>query len=113
MASAAAAGGPVRTEGTTARALATTNSPGIYPLGFLPLIEPVTVDYSFTGGLRGISRRWFWDVSGQYGHNRLDYYVSNSLNVSLGPAIPPNHTDFYSGAVAFNQFVANADASRR
>ena len=31
---------------------------------------------------------------------------------SLGPTMPPNHTDFYSGALAFDQLVVNADLSR-
>jgi iron complex outermembrane receptor protein len=59
-----------------------------------------------------VKSHWFWDLSGEFGHNRLDYYITNSLNVSLGPTIPPNHTDFYSGALAFDQFVANVDVSR-
>src|SRR5687768_5332960 len=98
--------------GNFRRALQATNWPNIYPQGFLPLIEPINVDYSLTGGVRGTRQGWFWDVSGQYGHNRLDYYVRNSLNVSLGPDIPPNRTEFYSGAIAFNQFIVNADVSR-
>jgi iron complex outermembrane receptor protein len=90
------------------------NIPQIYPNGFLPLIEPVNVDASLAGGVRGTAAgTWFWDVSGVYGHNRLDYDVANSLNVSLGPAIPPNQTEFYAGAIAFNQLVLNADARRQ
>ena len=42
-------------------------------------------------------------MSGGFGHNRLDYYVRNSLNVSLGPTIPPNQTEFYAGAIALNR----------
>jgi iron complex outermembrane receptor protein len=89
------------------------NLPQIYPNGFLPLIEPINVDASVAGGVRGARRGWFWDVSGVFGHNRLDYYVSNSLNVSLGPTIPPNQTEFYSGAIAFNQLTLNADTNRQ
>ncbi len=90
------------------------NLPQIYPNGFLPLIEPTNVDASLAGGMRGTAAsQWFWDVSGVYGHNRLDYDVANSLNVSLGPAIPPNQTEFYSGAIAFNQFTLNADIRRQ
>jgi iron complex outermembrane receptor protein len=89
------------------------NIPAIYPNGFLPLIEPINVDASFAAGVRGVASAWAWDVSGVYGHNRLDYYVSNSLNVSLGPVIPPNQTEFYSGAIAFNQFTLNGDLRRQ
>jgi iron complex outermembrane receptor protein len=98
--------------GNFRRALDATDWPSIYPLGFLPLIEPVIVDGSAAVGVRGVQSHWFWDLSGEFGHNRLDYYITNSLNVSLGPTIPPNHTDFYSGALAFDQFVVNADLSR-
>jgi iron complex outermembrane recepter protein len=91
----------------------TGNVPALYPNGFLPLIEPTNVDASIAAGVRGIAgRHWFWDISGAYGHNRLDYDVSNSLNVSLGPTIPPNQTDFYAGAIAFDEFTLNADARR-
>src|SRR6185295_2319892 len=38
--------------------------------------------------------------------------VTNSLNVSLGPTIPPNKTQFYSGALAADQWVATFDLSR-
>jgi iron complex outermembrane receptor protein len=87
--------------------------PQIYPNGFLPLIEPINVDASVAAGVRGVSSDWFWDVSGVFGHNRLDYYVRNSLNVSLGPTIPPNQTEFYSGAIAFNEFAFNTDTRRQ
>jgi iron complex outermembrane receptor protein len=99
--------------GNYRRGLDANNWPEIYPLGFLPLIEPRIVDASATLGLRGAMGEWFWDVSGQYGHNRLDYHVAESLNASLGPSAPPNHPDFYAGALEFNQAVANLDLSRK
>jgi iron complex outermembrane receptor protein len=94
------------------RAIQDTNWPQIYPLGFLPLIEPDVEDYSATGGVRGILSNFFWDVSAQYGHNRFDFNIRNSLNVSLGPSIPPNKTNFYSGGLEFNHFLANLDVTR-
>jgi iron complex outermembrane receptor protein len=99
--------------GNFRRAIDTTNWRTIYPLGFLPLIEPTIIDASGTAGVRGTRSGWFWDASGQFGHNRLDYDIANSLNVSFGPNIPPNQTEFYSGALAFNQFVGNLDVSRQ
>jgi iron complex outermembrane recepter protein len=98
--------------GNYRRGLDATNWPQIYPLGFLPLIEPRIVDASATAGLRGGHAKWFWDVSVEYGRNRLDYDVSNSLNVSLGPNVPPNHPSFYSGGIAAHQLVGNLDFSR-
>jgi iron complex outermembrane receptor protein len=98
--------------GNFRRAIDATNWRTMYPQGFLPLIEPTNIDASGTLGVRGVRSGWFWDASGQYGHNRLDYNVTHSLNVSLGPIFPPNKTEFYSGALVFNQFVGNVDLSR-
>lgn len=90
-----------------------TNWPQIYPLGFLPLIEPEVKDYSGTAGVRGVfANNLFWDVSAQYGHNRFDFNITNTLNVSLGPTIPPNKTSFYSGSLKFEHFLVNADLTR-
>jgi iron complex outermembrane receptor protein len=58
--------------------------PQIYPLGFLPTIEPIVTDAAGTAGLRGVRGKWTYDASGEYGHNRFDFRVGDSLNVSLG-----------------------------
>ena len=94
------------------RALDARNWPTIYPQGFLPTIQPEVVDSSGSVGLRGAKSGWFWDLSAQYGHNSFDFNVVNSLNTSLGPGIPPNQTDFYSGSLTANQLVSNLDLSR-
>ena len=99
--------------GNYRRALQAQNWPSIYPLGFLPLIEPKIVDYSGTAGVRGVlGEKWFWDLSAQYGHDRFDFNITHSLNTSLGPTIPPNQTEFYAGSLVFNQFIANLDLTR-
>jgi iron complex outermembrane receptor protein len=99
--------------GNYRRALQAQNWPQIYPLGFLPLIEPKIVDYSGTLGVRGVvGGAWFWDVSAQYGHDQFDFDITHTLNTSLGPDIPPNKTNFYAGALEFNQFIANLDVTR-
>jgi iron complex outermembrane recepter protein len=110
-------GGVSRRDGTHGgnyrRALQAQNWPQIYPLGFLPLIEPKIVDYSGTAGVRGVvSGAWFWDLSAQYGHDKFDFDITHTLNTSLGPDIPPNKTEFYAGALEFNQFIANLDVTR-
>jgi iron complex outermembrane receptor protein len=99
--------------GNYRRALQNSNWPQIYPLGFLPLIEPEIVDYSGTVGVRGVvAGEWFWDLSAQYGHDKFDFDITNTLNTSLGPNIPPNKTEFYAGALEFNQFISNLDVTR-
>ena len=94
------------------RALDVRNWPQIYPLGFLPEIQPDVRDGSGTAGIRGIARGWNYDASGAYGRNAFDFTIGNTLNVSLGPAIPPNHTTFDAGGLGLDQFVANLDVSR-
>ena len=94
------------------RALQDTNWPQIYPQGFLPLIQPKVDDVSLNLGTRGQISTWFYDLSGGYGKNDFDFYVTDSLNVSLGPNIPPNKTKFYSGSLGDDQLTANLDLSR-
>jgi iron complex outermembrane receptor protein len=99
--------------GNYRRALQAQNWPQIYPLGFLPLIEPRIVDDSLTAGARGHLGSWFYDVSAGYGRNKFDFYVTDSLNTSLGPTVPPNQTRFYSGSLGDDQSTVNADLSRQ
>jgi iron complex outermembrane recepter protein len=94
------------------RALDARDQPQIYPLGFLPQIEPTVLDGSGTAGIRGMAGVWTYDVSGEYGHNSFAFTIGNTLNASLGPAAPPNKTEFDAGTLVLNQFVGNADVSR-
>jgi iron complex outermembrane recepter protein len=95
------------------RALQAQNHPSIYPLGFLPLIEPRVLDASLTGGVRGAWRTWFYDASIGYGQNEFDFYVTDSLNTSLGPNIPPNQTRFYAGTLGDDLLTVNLDLSKQ
>ena len=94
------------------RALDRNNWPQIYPLGFLPVIEPAVVDASGTGGIRGVAGKWTYDASAGYGHNSFAFTIGDTLNVSLGPSLPPNKTTFDAGTLRLNQFVGNVDVSR-
>jgi iron complex outermembrane receptor protein len=109
-------GGASRREGSHGgffrRALEDRNWPSIYPDGFLPLIEPKVTDFSLTAGVRGERGGWFWDLSADYGDNEFQFKVSDSLNVSLGPSIPPNQTSFDAGTLGLEQWVGNLDLSR-
>ena len=85
------------------------NVPAIYPDGFLPLITTDTDDYSGTVGVRGEFRGWRWDLSGQYGRDRVDFRIENSLNRSFGAA---SQTEFDSGGLTYSQTLFNLDVSR-
>ena len=110
-----ASGGVSKREGSHGgffrRAIDARNWPQIYPLGFLPTIQPDVLDASGSFGVRGVAGgKWFWDVSAGYGHNRFDFNVVNTLNASLGPT--NTQREFDSGGLSFDQLVANADISR-
>jgi iron complex outermembrane receptor protein len=98
--------------GNYRRALDATDWPQIYPLGYLPLIEPRINDQALNAGLRGELAGWFYDASAGYGRNKFDFFVRNSLNVSLGPTIPPNQTSFYAGTLGDKLYTANVDINR-
>src|SRR5438132_68924 len=98
--------------GNYRRAVDPTDWPQIYPLGFLPLIEPRIGDRALTAGARGEVGSWFYDASAGYGRNKMNFYVRHSLNVSLGPTIPPNQTPFYAGSLRDRQMTGHVDLSR-
>ena len=81
----------------------------IYPDGFLPLITSDSRDLALTGGLKGDFGGWNWDLSMQYGENKLDYTIIHTLNASLGAASP---TEFDAGGLKYTQWVNNLDISR-
>jgi iron complex outermembrane receptor protein len=109
-------GGYSRREANSAgfyrRSLDVRNWPQIYPLGFLPEIQPLVTDASATAGVRGAWNNWAWDASGGFGHNSFQFTIGNTLNVSLGPTIPPNKTVFDAGTLKLGQAVGNIDLSR-
>ena len=95
------------------RGIEAGNIPQIYPLGFLPKIETDISDAAATLGLRGVKSDWYWDVSANFGANSMDFNIVDTLNVSLGPEVPPNKFEFFAGTYSASQFVANADLSRQ
>jgi len=96
----------------TANYFRTTNDSGnvaaIYPDGFLPFIGIKSRDISSALGLRGTAGGWSLDFNLSYGRNRLDFR-SSSVNPTYGAQSP---TQFYLGALIYDQAVAGADASR-
>lgn len=81
----------------------------IWPNGFLPFINTSIIDYSGTVGVKGEIARWNYDLSGTYGHNGLDFKITNSNNATMGNASP---TEFEAGGLRFGQGIANLDLVR-
>jgi len=85
------------------------NNP-IYPEGYLPLINAKIFDYSFIGGIKGEIDYFKWDLSNTFGYNEINYYLSNSMNKSIGVNSP---TSFYNGTLSFLQNTTNLDISKK
>ena len=78
-----------------------------YPDGFVPQIEQYSKDRTLIAGVKGFTDGGFgWDVSYNYGQNRIDYNTSNSMNYALGLDSP---TRFYDGALEYTHNIVNAD----
>jgi iron complex outermembrane receptor protein len=78
-----------------------------YPDGFVPVINQYSKDRSLVAGLKGNTEGGFtWDVSYNYGYNKIDYFTRNTINYTLGTTSP---TSFYDGALEYTQNIVNAD----
>ena len=79
----------------------------IYPGGFTPRFGSDTRDYSFVAGLKGsISENLDWDFSASLGSNRIDYWLKESINLSLGSLSP---TEFDNGSREQREQNVNLD----
>jgi iron complex outermembrane receptor protein len=101
-----------QTDGSNAAGSWTAVDPGfdllaIYPGGFTPRFGSETRDYSFATGLKGSAGEHLaWDLSASLGSNRIDYFLDDSINLSLGSQSP---TDFDNGGREQREQTFNAD----
>jgi iron complex outermembrane receptor protein len=82
----------------------------IWPDGFLPLINTKSRNLTSALGLRGDVGEWNVDLNLSYGRNRIAFRTLDSANYSLGAASP---TEFYDGAVTYDQWIGGLDVSRK
>ncbi len=67
----------------------------IYPGGFTPQFHGDVIDWSAAGGFRGdLGGGFSYDISGRHGTSKIEYFIENTVNPSLGDATP---TEFYPG----------------
>jgi iron complex outermembrane recepter protein len=79
----------------------------IYPGGFTPRFGSDTRDYSFVAGLKGtVGSNLDWDFSAATGSNRIEYWLKESINLSLGSQSP---TEFDNGAREQREQDVNLD----
>jgi iron complex outermembrane receptor protein len=83
---------------------------GIWPDGFLPLINTKSRNLTSAVGLRGDIGEWNVDLNLSYGRNRIAFRTLDSANYSLGNNSP---TEFYDGAVTYDQWIGGLDVSRK
>jgi len=92
------------------RAADPRNVPEIYPDGFLPNINTDLEDAALTAGLKGeIGDGWRYDLSAGTARNSFDFFVTNTLNRSFGPA---SKRAFDAGGLRYTQSMANLDIAR-
>jgi len=85
------------------------NVPSIYPNGFDPIITSDIWDGSAVVGLRTQLGAWELDLSNNFGSNRFEYGVENTLNASLGANSP---TKFKAGGFQLQQQVQSLGLTR-
>ncbi|MDC8832420.1 TonB-dependent receptor plug domain-containing protein [Alteromonas gilva] len=77
-----------------------------FPGGFTPRFFGDITDYSFVGGLKGMTGSLGYDISGRYGYNEISYTLKNTINPSMGPDSP---TSFKPGDLANDELQFQAD----
>jgi iron complex outermembrane receptor protein len=81
----------------------------MFPGGFTPQFGGDVTDYSAVAGLRGtFAERINWDFSAGYGYNRVDFFITNTVNASLGPNTP---TTFDPGSYIQDELNVNFDVA--
>jgi iron complex outermembrane recepter protein len=78
----------------------------MFPGGFIPQFGGDVTDRSLVAGLRGTAGKLSWDGSVSYGYNEVDFFISETINASLGAATP---TSFDIGSYAQQDLSANLD----
>lgn len=84
----------------------------IYPNGFLPLENANTTDQSLVAGVRGTVDGWRWDVSANYGGNRVSYETRNSLNYAYLHDFGSTPTVFRDGILKATQQSFDIDIAK-
>ncbi|MGY3040203.1 iron complex outermembrane receptor protein [Rhodanobacter sp. TND4EL1] len=96
------------------RSVTNSNSaPTVYPDGYLPLENADSTDQSMVLGLRGkTSSGWRWDISGNYGQNRVSYATQNSVNRALLHDTGASPTRFHDGILKAGQQSFDIDIAK-
>jgi len=81
----------------------------LFPGGFTPQFGGDLTDNAVVAGVRGHTDGGLaWDASVGWGSNEVDFFISNTVNASLGPATP---TEFDPGLYSQEELTLNFDVS--
>jgi len=87
--------------------------PSLYPNGYLPLENAQATDRSLVVGIRGkTDGGWRWDVSGNYGGNRVSYATFNTLNRAYLNDFGTTPTRFHDGILDAAQQSLDVDIAK-
>ncbi|RAN31926.1 hypothetical protein HY3_16035 [Hyphomonas pacifica] len=79
----------------------------LYPNGFKPQFGQEEKDLSTTVGLKGGQGHGIsYDLSASFGENRIDYFLYDTINASMGPGSPIH---FDAGGLRQQEYDLNAD----
>ncbi|KIP82446.1 TonB-dependent receptor [Stenotrophomonas maltophilia] len=81
------------------------------PGGFTPRFGGSLEDTSVFAGAKGTWDEWYWDVSGSWGRNEIDFTIYNTVNASMGP-VQPAGLSFKPGGNTQTEKNLNVDVSR-
>lgn len=89
-----------------------------FPGGFTPRFGGTLTDFSAAMGLRGvIGENWFFDVSGVFGSNDVDFFMKHTINPQLLITLPHGQrsdipTNYSPGSYTETDYTLNLDLSR-
>jgi iron complex outermembrane receptor protein len=84
----------------------------VYPDGFLPLEHADSTDQSLVAGLRGKIDGWRWDLSGNFGRNRVSYETQHSLNYAFLNDFGSTPSTFDDGILSAKQQSVDLDIAK-
>lgn len=82
------------------------------PTGFNPREATKEDDFSNTGGIRGESAGFHWDISTTYGQDYAKLYTLDSANRSLFIDTGATPSNFYDGFLKASEWTSNLDITK-
>ena len=85
----------------------------IYPNGYQPLLQAHSTDQALVAGVRGTTPDgWRWDVSANYGGNRVSLDTINTANYAYLNDFGYTPTTFFDGIVSAAQQAVDVDVAK-